>query len=277
MVWVSRNRKRSLARSIRASDVRPKGVSTNVNDLEESVDDTSNTFTSDETSRNTEAIDLEADRAFPQPKVSNTGTDSHGNGVLCLREQEAKTQNHHVWHELCGLDVALSVQPVSGDNDNDTNDGENNGEYSGRGGDGEGWVGHSDGNSAPSRDRWCKEVARVREFEVDDAWVGFGEEDKDGRGKPDADERADTLGVPLNSRWGPKQETDLEVIDEIARLRRSTCSDGSGHQIVKLSLLHTDTLTFGDTAHDELRSLRNRSDRRDICGSGALNGEEGEK
>jgi hypothetical protein len=71
-----------LTRVTRASNVGTVRVrSSNTSNLENSIDDTTNTFTGNETTGDGETVDFEAGGVFLGPEVGGDGTDYHGCSV----------------------------------------------------------------------------------------------------------------------------------------------------------------------------------------------------
>ena len=86
----------TTVRMVRASNCRPILVTRDTDDLEESVDDTSNTFSSASTGGDRVGVLVPGTWALLEPDLGEDGTGSHGGGVLSLREGECKTDGVHV-------------------------------------------------------------------------------------------------------------------------------------------------------------------------------------
>ena len=196
-------------------------VTRNTRNLENSVDDTTNTLAGDETGGNGVSVDVKVLGVLRLPVSGNCGSDRHGSSVLGLAHGEGKTDAHHVGVPLLHPLEAADPDVVADEDHEGAEGSESNGEVAGRGRDGEGGVSDGHGGGTPTRHAGNTEGASLG-VDVDDARVGGGEEGEHGRGKEDGDDGSEGLSKPLVDRGRAEEETGTEIADKISGLPITT-------------------------------------------------------
>lgn len=136
----AQNTDHHLARITRTGDLRTVDVATNTSNLENGVNDTTNTLSGNEASSNGIGKNIELVLVAPLPNVANNGTDKRSGGVNGGHDSEAHGHNHHV--RPVGTDpLALTDEVEVADEDHGASpEGKDDGEDTGGCRDGEGRV-----------------------------------------------------------------------------------------------------------------------------------------
>lgn len=96
------NRQRRIALStvflLGATDWRSILTASDTDNLEKSVDDTSNTFSGASTGGDRVGVLVPGSWAFLEPDLGEDSSGGHGSGILCLGKGESKTNSVHVWN-----------------------------------------------------------------------------------------------------------------------------------------------------------------------------------
>lgn len=230
--------------------------------LENCVDDTSDTLTSDETGGNGITVHVEALGVLLSPDVHCESTDTHSRSVDSLRKDESKADTHHVRVVLPYPLPLANPNVVAKQHHERAKDGEDNGEDTGRLGDGERRIRDSHGCGAPRRDGRSGELARLGRW-IENAGIRGCEEDEHGRGEEDGDEGADTLGEPLLHRWCTEEEPDAEVTSQIGGLIGADVCECTTEEVETLGTSDVPAFALCGATEDDLRRFgggRKRSD-----------------
>jgi hypothetical protein len=156
-------------------------------------------------------------RILLSPDSSHSGADRHSSSVLSLREHESKTDTHHVGVVFLHPLPLADPDVVADDNHKRAEDGEDDGEDTGRGGDGERRVSDGHSGSTPCGNGGDGESTRLG-VDVDDAGVCGCEELEHCWREEDSYDCADTLGEPLLDGRSAEQESSTEIARQIGRL-----------------------------------------------------------
>ena len=149
------------------------------------------------------------------------------------------------------LGPLASVAELLEDSHRATKEGEHNGENTTRVRDGELVSCNSDGNSAPGSHRWSRESTSLS-LGIENARVGFGEEDEQSRGQETSHDCTDGLGQPLLIGSGAKQEADTEVPDQVRGLVGTDVGNSTTEQVETLSIGGNPALCLGRATEDDL-------------------------
>ena len=194
-------------------------VTCDTRNLEDSVDDTTDTLSGNETSGNSVSVDIEVLGVLRLPVRGNSGPNCHSSSVLRLAHGEGKTDAHHVG-VVCPHPLEAADPDVVADEDHEGAEGsEGDGEVARRWRDGECRISDGDCGGTPAGYTGNTKGASFG-VDVDDAWVGGSEEGEHGRGKEDGNDRSEGLSEPLVNRGSAEEETGTEIADKISSLPR---------------------------------------------------------
>ena len=140
-----------LARAGRASNSCAVRVTTDTRNLEDGVDDASDTLTSNQTSSDRITVNIEATWVLLRPEISWDSAHDLSGTVDGLGDDKGQRNAHHV--RVIRTDPLKAANPeIVADEDHErAEDGKHNGENARRGGHGQFRVSDGDGHSAPGR------------------------------------------------------------------------------------------------------------------------------
>jgi hypothetical protein len=266
----------SLPLSARQGNLSSLERTGNLSELEGGVDDTTETFSSDQSSSDRERIHLKVVVEPLAPPPCSDRAKENSVGVARVRaENPGNTDRHPVGEPVTVLLAGSNEPEVLDDSLDSAENTHGDGEVSRRLGNGDAGHGDSGGNSLPSSDGGSSEGADIGGIVAGlvDTRVSRHEEDEDTRSQEDGDESSHGLSVELQLGRSLEEETNSEVADERVGDVGSTRGDVTSDKVDSLSILDG-KVALGDTTVNKLRGLGGSSKRSTVSDSTTVDGHE---